>query len=137
MDKTKQLEDLFLWKVSDELKLSSQDEKKFSEAFRKLNQQKQQLNRNHEDKLAVFLAATDEKSRKSALQDYKKAVYALAEFPVKEFDELSKILGPVNFAKFLGLRVELTNKVKSLMISPENIKSKKPSLPPPRLIDNQ
>jgi len=42
-NKKNQIEDIFIWKMSDELKLSAAEEKQFSEIYRKLNQKKSNL----------------------------------------------------------------------------------------------
>ena len=36
-NKAKQVEDLFIWKISDELRLSVREEKSFSDLIRKIN----------------------------------------------------------------------------------------------------
>ena len=44
-EKRNQLEELLIWKMSDELKLSPLEEKKFTDVVRQLNQKKTELNR--------------------------------------------------------------------------------------------
>ena len=43
-DKRNQLEELFIWKLSDELKLSPVEEKKFTDIVKNLNKKKADLN---------------------------------------------------------------------------------------------
>lgn len=132
--KKNQLEDLFIWKVSEELKLSTIEDKKFSEAWKKLSSKKQMLSEKLEISARDFIHAQNDSDRKSKLNIYKKTLQDYNQVSVEEIDQMVSIFGARKFARYLEVKMSLTSKVKNLIIAPEKVKEKKP-LPPPQVIE--
>ncbi len=127
------IEELFIWKISDELKLSIKEEKKFSDLFRDLNQKKMSLGQQQDEMISLMAIKTNDKERLKFLNQYRLQLVEYSKIQIREFDELKKILGPERFAKYLNVKRELTNKVKILLT--EKSEKKNSDLPPPKVIE--
>lgn len=112
-----QLEEIFVWKVSDELKLTVAEEKKLSELIRELSQKKNELNRESRDLVAQMghLKPGQEKARKNLLAKFRQNIDQYQKISLQEFDRIEKLLGHVRTAKYLQIKQELTTRVKSLI----------------------
>lgn len=127
------IEDIFIWKMSDELKLTAQEEKKFSEIHKNLNKQKAELNKKIQD-------TTQQLSDNPILaKTLRKAIVEYNQLSLTEFDSMKKLLGAKRFTIYLQFKSELTNKVKSLLTGEkpsEKEKKEAPAtpLPPPQVI---
>ncbi len=126
------IEDLFIWKISDELKLSTSEEKKFGEIFKKLNKKKSDLVHEHDDIMAR-LAKVEGKDLKDVLKKYRDNLAETNKIPMQEFDEIKKLFGEDRIAKYLQVKRDLTNKVKNLLT--EKTERKESELPPPKVIE--
>ena len=105
------IEDIFIWKISDELKLSVQEEKAFTEIQKSLNKKKSELNKRIQDSLAALkdnASEADLKKHRQLLQEYNALV-------LQEFDSIKKALGAAKFTQYLKIKNELTNKMKSIL----------------------
>ena len=131
--KKSQLEDIFIWKMSDELKLTAQQEKSFTEISKSLNKQKSELNRQIQETVQGFESA---KVKEAALQKYRRLMADYNQLSIKEFDSIKKLLGSEKFAEYLKIKNDLTSKVKSILIGEKNNEKKEPivKLPPPNVI---
>jgi hypothetical protein len=130
--KKTQLEDIFIWKMSDELKLSAKEEKNFTEVSKALNKQKAELNKKIQD--AVI--ALNEKSAEADLQKYRKLMADYNQLALKEFDSIKKLLGNDRFVNYIRIKSELTTKVKTILVGEKSQEKKEPTvnLPPPKVI---
>lgn len=111
------LEDIFIWKISDELKLSAKEEKNFTEINKNLNKKKAELNKKIQDLSQELYQVVDptKSSAQLKLGELRKLVLEYGQLSVREFDQVKKLLGSKKFVKYLQIKSELTNKVKSLI----------------------
>lgn len=127
------IEELFIWKISDELKLSTKEEKSFADLFRDLNRKKSNLAHLQDETLTKLSVSTKEKDRTAGLSDYRKQILEYDKIQLREFDDMKKILGPERLSKYLSVKRDLTNKVKSLLT--EKTEKKDSELPVPKVIE--
>ena len=127
------IEELFIWKISDELRLSTKEEKNFTDLFRDLNQKKMDIGHHQDEMITRLSLATKEKDRNQLLAEYRQQLAEYNKIQTREFDELKKLLGPERVAKYLFVKRELTNKVKTLLA--EKSEKKESELPPPKVIE--
>jgi hypothetical protein len=132
-EKKNKIEELFIWKISDELKLSPKEEKSFSDLFTELSKKKSEITHEQDDLLNKLAAAATDKERSHLLAEYRKQVLDANKIQLREFDELKKILGPERLGKYFHVKRDLTNKVKSLLT--EKGEKKESDLPPPKVIE--
>lgn len=135
--KKNQLEELFIWKLSDELKLSSLDEKKFADLIRILNKRKVEESKNVDARMKEFIAAKSDREREKNLSQLKAAYQKYNEIPIEEINSMKKLLGTQKLAQYFEIKQELSAKVKSLIIENEKKEADKKSLPTPRVIEEK
>ena len=127
------IEDIFIWRMSDELKLSASEEKKFTEIHKDLNKKKSELNKEIQE-ITQSLSNPDE----SKVKQLRKVILSYNQISIQEFDSMKKLLGLKKFAEYLQIKSELTSRVKSLLSGEKtNDKEKKEgsaNLPPPQVI---
>lgn len=140
-EKRNQLEELFIWKTSDELKLSPVDEKKFTEIIKELNQKKADLNHSLQEsveKMTKLSGATVAKKRDEELSRYRKTLQAYNHISEDEFDKLKTLLGSEKLVHYLQIKQDLTNRIKSMLANPDaGSKSEKKALPAPKVIEEK
>lgn len=128
------IEDIFIWKISDELKLTVSEEKKFTEISKSLNKKKSELNK----KINEAVMNLSSNSSEEALAVYKKLLQEYNQLNINEFDLMKKLLGTKKFISYVKIKYELTNKIKSAILSDKNNEDSvnKPTapLPPPKVI---
>jgi predicted membrane chloride channel (bestrophin family) len=129
------VEELFIWKISDEMKLSVPDEKAFSDFIRKMNQKKSECNDDIQNVLKKLSEAKDLKEKEKLLKEHRKALKVYNDLTLEEVDQMQKIFGSEKAAQYFVLKNDLTNKLKSMLASPE--KAAKTPLPPPRIIEEK
>ena len=126
------LEDIFIWKMSDELKLTAHEEKDFTEISKILNKNKSELNHKIQEQTQLLT----ENSTESELKQFKKLLQQYNEISIVEFDSIKKLLGPKKFINYIKIKSELNSKMKSILIG-EKIADKKENiskLPAPKVI---
>ncbi len=138
--KKNQLEELFIWKLSDELRLGPAEEKKFAEIVRNLNKKKLARTQKIEQITKDLLAAKSDKDKESVLKSLKKAYQEYNQLAILELEEMKKLLGIQRLANYLEVKQVLTAKVKSLLIQKGDDPEKKDTLtrkelPPPKIIE--
>ncbi len=135
LEKKNQFEELFIWKTSEELKLTTQEEKKFTDIIKNLNKKKSDLSLAlHEsvDKMALVKTA---KQRSDELAKYRKNLTNYNRIAEEEFDGLRVLLGGDRLVQYLKIKQDLTGRIKSLLANPEAPKlNEKKSLPAPKVI---
>ena len=134
-EKKNQLEELFIWKTSDELKLSSQEEKKFTDIIKSLNKRKSDLNQSLHDSVDKMAAAKTSKEREEEMGRYRKNLTAYNKISEEEVDKLKTVLGTDRLAQYLKIKQDLTGRIKGMLANPEqkSLPVKKP-LPSPKVI---
>lgn len=135
-EKRNQLEELLIWKISDELKLTSTEEKKFSEVLKHLNEEKALLNKSMGQSIEAMSKAPTVKAKEAELSHYKKLVKSYAKLSEQEIDRLKPLLGLDRTVQYLNIKQDLTNKIKTLLSSENGGKGGKP-LPDPKLIEEK
>lgn len=136
--KKNSVEDIFIWKVSDELKLSASEEKKFADIHRDLNKQKMQL-ATQLQKLSFQSKDNPELSKARAaeiIKDYKKTLAAYNNLSLQELEKMKSLLGDKKFLDYLGIKQDINLKLKSLVLGDEP-KTKSTKLPPPQIIEEK
>lgn len=114
-NKAKQVEDLFIWKMSDELKLSAKEEKSFSMIIRQLNKEKHDLT-SQMDQLTIELKEQkDLKKNQQILKKYKVSLQKYGLTSIQEIEKIEKLLGSERTAKYIVLKNEFTTKLKQLL----------------------
>lgn len=125
------LEELMLWKMSDELRLAPAEEKAFSEVVRDLNRKKAELSRKLESELSMLKLAKTAKERSASLTRYRKTLNETQGLSLEEFDRLKKLFGDEKLARYLDVKKDLADKVKALLLE----KTESAPLPPPKVIE--
>lgn len=111
------LEELFIWKAADELKLPLEQERRFSDAVRGANA-KRRAAADRLDKSAKELGKAGAPAD-AALAEYRAALVEYARAPESEFDQLRKILGPAKLAQYLALKSGMSDRLKDLLSRPQ------------------
>ena len=137
------LEDIFIWKMSEELKLTALEEKKFAEIQKDLNQKKLELNKSIQNSIESFSSIKENSVRESdkKLDQHFILIKKYNQLALDEFQKMRKLLGSQRFLTYLKIKNELTQKVKSLLAGESDKKELKPEkektndpLPPPKVI---
>lgn len=125
------LEDIFIWKMSDELKLTTKEEKKFTEIHKALNKKKADLNREIQDSIQRL----NDNSTEAELKKYRRLIQDYNQISLAEFDSIKTLLGDKKFVSYLKIKNELTSKVKSILIGDRTAEKKETKkLPAPKVI---
>lgn len=133
--KTK-VEELFIWKMSDELSLIPGEEKKFTEIVKKLNQKKSDLNADMQNLMLSMQKAKTDAEKNKELSKYKKSLQAYSRLAEEEIDTIKNLLGIQRTVKYLEVKQDMTNRLKNLLANPEPATKKvTPPLPPPKIIE--
>ncbi len=126
------IEDIFIWKMSDELKLTAAEEKEFTDISRELNKKKLELNKKIQD----LVQSLNDKSTESNLREYKKLIQQYNQISITEFDKIKKIFGSKKFISYLKVKNELNTKMKSILVGEKSDKKESDDkcLPKPKVI---
>jgi hypothetical protein len=122
--------------MSEELKLSAPEEKKFTEAVKALNQKKSDLNKELQDAVTNMAKADTDKAKAEQLKSYKKTLHAYNALSEEEIDKIQTLLGAARAIQYLQIKQDLTNRMKSMLMTPEGQKPKAP-LPAPKVIEEK
>lgn len=127
------LEDIFIWKISDELKLSPKEEKLFTEITKKLNKKKFDLMKQIQARVVSF----NDKTGDADLKKYRQLLHEYNQLSVEEFDSVKKIFSSQKMVQYLKVKSELNTKMKSLLageaaVDNRSIANKK--IPKPQVI---
>ncbi|KYG69769.1 hypothetical protein AZI87_10260 [Bdellovibrio bacteriovorus] len=136
-EKRNQLEELLIWKMSDELKLTPVEEKKFTDIVKSLNQKKADLNHELQASVEKMQKATSAKFKEDELSKYRKTLQSYGRVGEEEFDKLKPLLGSERMAQYLVIKQDLTNRIKSMLANPESNGKGSKSLPSPKLIEEK
>jgi hypothetical protein len=113
-DYKQRLEELFIWKVSEELKLDPAEEKKFGDTVRDINKSKAALQKDLDDQIDRIKTA-GEKDLKKELSNYKSKLKKYNDLAVSEVDRIKRAIGDQKTARYLVLKSELSTKLKSML----------------------
>jgi hypothetical protein len=113
----RRLEELFIWKMSEELKLAVEIETPFAEAIRALNREKAKVNQDLSKALQEIENSKTVKQREVALQNYEMAWRRYGDLPIKEMVRMRPILGSEKLGQYLVVKSLMAEKLKSLSTS--------------------
>jgi len=138
-EKRNKVEEFFIWKMSDELKLTASEEQQFTALLKDLNKKKQTLNQDLQAAVEQMSAELPDKKKEQHLKKYRDLLKSYNHLSETEYDKLKPLLGPTRMVQYLKEKQNLTNRIKALLSQPEgqtNPIPKKP-LPPPKLIEEK
>lgn len=118
------LEELFVWQTSEELKLNPEQEQKYSNIIRDFGTKKRTA---AEELEAVVRSLSQQKTpveREKALKRHRELLKKYHAVQVQELDQLKSLLGSEKFAKYLVLRGEISDKLKTLLAAPPAVENK-------------
>ncbi len=128
VDSKNRVEELFIWKVSDELKLSVPEEKSFSILIKGLNQRRTLVNENLQDIVKQLAESRTTKEKEKLLLEQKRQLRNYNELSLEEADRVQKLFGIDRAAQYFVIKSDLTNRLKTVLASPE--KTTAPTAPP-------
>lgn len=134
-DKRNQLEELFIWKTSEDLKLSPADERSFTDIIKTLNKKKLELNKELHDTVVKMAQDPSDKKKLLLLTQYKKTLQAYNHLSEEEIDKMKSLLGIQKLSQYLQIKQDITRRVKSLLANPETLKRSGTPLPVPQVIE--
>lgn len=114
------LEELFISKMSEELKLPSKMESSFAEAIRALNREKTKANLEVANSLVAIDQAQNghrsavKRATEKAVKRYEKAWRAYGQLPIREVARLRSILGSERLGRYLVAKSQMADKLKAL-----------------------
>ncbi len=112
----KRIQDLFIWKVSEELKLDAQTEAKFSKIVHQLGIEKHDAAEKMQDSIAKMRNA-NEREIQAHISEYETHLDQHMACQKKELDSLRKIFSPEQLARYLVVKQEILTNLKSRMAS--------------------
>lgn len=127
------IEELFIWKISDELKLSVPEEKGLSDLLRGLNQRRTKLNEELQTTIQKMSDGATIKDREKILGEHRKLLKSYGDLSIEEVDRVQKLLGSEKTARYFVLKNDLTNRLKTMLITPDKKSAEK--LGPPKVIE--
>jgi len=143
--KKNQVEDIFIWKMSDELRLTAAEEKKFSEIHKSLNQKKMSL-QSEITTLSYDLRKNPQMSKKeiaNTIKKFKKATLDYSQLSSLELSEMLNLLGERRFLEYVAIKQDINSKLKNLLVGEDPNKSKNSvsstakALSPPQIIEEK
>jgi hypothetical protein len=119
-------DDLVIWKLTDELKLNADQEKRFNETLRSLNIRKKSANDHLADALIDLKNNLENKSPKkisTALAKYRSALSSTQKIQIAELEELQKVLGQKKLAEYLVSKNEVLSRLTEALLNSETTTS--------------
>lgn len=117
----RRLEELFIWKMSEELKLPLEKEKPFADTMRSLNREKAKASLEVTKSLEALNRAQalsdPTKSRaavEKAVKAYEKAVRAYGQLPIREVARMRGLLGSERLGRYLVAKAQMAEKLMAL-----------------------
>lgn len=124
----KRLEEVFIWKMSEELRLSVEIETTFAEAIRALNREKYSANSEVSMALVALEKSKSPKERDQALKRYERAWRTYGELPIREVSRMKPILGVEKLGQYLVAKSQMADRLKALSTNTQpNILVKPPA----------
>lgn len=116
----RRLEELFIWKISEELKLPVEMETSFAEAIRSLNREKSRANADVAKALEMLNQAQNANQSKAraeterAVRRYEQAWKVYGALPLREVSRMRAILGSERLGRYLVAKAQMAEKLKAL-----------------------
>jgi len=112
------LEELFIWKASEELKLPPAEETKFTEIIKSLNASRHAASEEMDAAVKDLDSAKTKADADKALARHRAALKAVQAVQTSELDKLKPLLGSEKMARYLVVKTALLEKLKSLLSAP-------------------
>lgn len=128
-----QLEDLLIWKIADELKLTPEAEKKISDVIKSINKKKHDTNQEIEKLTKEIIKSDDEKVKTKAFNELRKKLQQHGMIAVEELEQVKAAIGVKKLGQYLEVKNDISEKVKNLIVPADKKGGKK--LPPPKIIE--
>lgn len=128
------VEELFLWKLSEELKLTVKEEKEITKLIQDLNQKKSKVSQNM-DQLMVGVKTA--KNQKEFLTKYRSYLSDYNQISLSEFDGVKKILGSEKTLQYFYVKNDLSQKIKHMLSGTSGPDKDKKPLPEPKVIEEK
>lgn len=125
------LEELFIWKTSEELKLVPAEEMKYTEIIRTLNVEKKRSAEAMDEAIRGLGQVKTKAEAEKALARHREALRKYQAVQLAELDRLRPLLGTERLARYLLVKNEITEKLKAVLTSgptpaPVEAKTKNP-----------
>lgn len=128
-----QLEDLLIWKITDELKLTPDAEKKISDVIKGINKKKHDVNIEIEKLTKEIIKSQDDKAKSKAYNELRKKLQSHGMIAVEELEQVKAAIGIKKLGQYLEVKNDISEKVKNLIMPNDKKGGKK--LPPPKVIE--
>jgi len=112
------LEELFIWKTSEELKLAPATEQKYNETIKALNVRRREANAKMDAALSALAKAKSKAEAEKALAEHKAALRDVQSTQTAEIDKLRPLLGPEKLAQYIVVKSSILEKLKSMLAAP-------------------
>lgn len=112
------IEELFIWKASEELKLSASDETKFTEIIRNFNTRRRAANVKMDEALSTLGKVKTKAEAEKALTQHRSALREMQSLQTGEIDQLKPLLGAQKLAQYLVVKNSILEKLKVLLSAP-------------------
>ena len=117
--RTSRVDELFIWKISEELKLSVKEEKEISNLITELNNRKTSSNERIDGIIKSLAMADSDQQAQKFLKDYKGALLDYNKISVDEVAQVQKVLPKSKAAKYFVVKSDLSKRIRSLLSAPE------------------
>ncbi len=131
----KKFEDLFIWKVSDELKLTQKEESLISEIIRETNRKKQESNNTLESLYKKMNQEPTDAGKKEVLNKIRSIHKEQLSISLEEIDRLNRGIGLKKLGLYLEIKRDLLEKIKNVWS--QNEKKADKVLPAPKVIEER
>lgn len=125
------LQELFIWKVSDHLQLSPEEDTKFRSIVEELNKKKQRASVEMRASIRAMDKETDDTKRGKLLVKYQVQLKNYLAVQEEELEKLGTVFDQKKMAKYLVVKSKLTENLRVLMGS--GVKSSKKKLAKPKV----
>ena len=112
------LEELFIWKTSEELKLDPKVEIKFTETIHSLNTRRRAANTKMDAALASLAQAKTKDQAEKALNAHRAALREVQAVQTTEIEKLRPLLGPEKLAQYIVVKSSILEKLKTMLAAP-------------------
>lgn len=112
------LEELFIWKTSEELKLPPSSEQKYAETIHSLNSRRREANSKMDEALASLAQVKTKAETEKALAAHRAALREVQAVQTAEIDRLRPLLGPEKLAQYIVVKSSILEKLKTMLAAP-------------------
>lgn len=113
------IEELFIWKASEELKLPPKEEQAFTDIIRELNSRRRVASEQMEAANRDLETAKTAAEADRALKTHRAVLKDIQAIQMNELDRLGKLLGPERLARYIVVKNSLTERLKNLISAPQ------------------